>query len=152
MKAIIIYETKYGFTKEVAEFINSEVEESELVSIDDASSLNLKSFDAIFVCSFIIYGEVSEKTSEFLKNNKITLLDKNIKLFCSALDQIDFTKAVQISLDPELFLHMKVYNSGGRLVWDELSFKEKRKIKKRLKIKSDIEKFDKDEIKKFITL
>lgn len=152
MKSIIIYETKFGFTKEVAEIIKEEVKEAEFISIDDVESINLKRYETIYLCSYIIYGEVSEKTVELLRKSKVTLLDKNIKMFCSALDHIDFTQAVQNSVDPEMFLHMKVYNSGGRVVWSELSFKEKRKIKKRIGIKGDVEELDKAEIIKFITL
>lgn len=152
MKTIIIYDTKYGFTKEVAEFIKEEINDVDFYSVNDEESFNLKLYDNVYLCGYIIYGEVSVKIVELLRKNKVVLLDKNIKLFCSALDQIDFTKAIQTSLDPEMFLHMKVFNSGGRIVWDELTFIEKRKIKRRLKIKTDIEVFDKEEIRKYITL
>ena len=78
MKAIVIYETKYGFTKEVAEFINHEVAEAEIISIDDVASINIKKYDRIFVCGNINYGEVSQKTTAFLKKNKSTLMYKNV--------------------------------------------------------------------------
>ena len=149
MKTIIIYDTKHGFTKEVAEFVLKNEEDASLFHIQDAN-ISLNEYVNVYIGSYILKGKLSKHTQNFIKKNKVDLLKKRLKLFLSALDASDFNNAVQNSLDPDIFYHAKKTNTGGKVVFDSLSYFEKRSLKKRINITSDTFNFNEQKILELI--
>jgi menaquinone-dependent protoporphyrinogen IX oxidase len=149
MKSVIIYDSVYGFTKEVANYIMDHVEDCEIFQMDQ--EVEVSNYDLLYIGTFIIEGKVSKNTRNFLKKYKKILRQKRLKIFCSALDKSDFNNAMQNSLDTEIFYHSSIVNAGGRVIWKDLSLKEKRKLKKRLDIHTDFERINKKEIDAFIS-
>ena len=140
MKKVIIYDTLYGFTKSCSEFVYDNMYVVDMYEID-SDLYNINGYSEVLIGTYVYKGAVSEKTQEFLKMNKTRLLDKKLKIFCSALDKSDFNHALQTSLDPDIFYHAEIANSGGKIQLSKLSFFEKRLIKKRINITEDVDEF-----------
>jgi menaquinone-dependent protoporphyrinogen IX oxidase len=151
MKSIILYDSKWGFTKEVAEYIQNKIGLKACYSLKTWEG-SLKQFDVVYIGSYVIEGKLNEDTEAFLNAHKNVLLNKKVKLFCSALDRSDYSNALQESIDPELFLSLKHINCGGRVEWETLTFFEKRKLKKRLNIRESVDYFFEDEINRLIKI
>lgn len=149
MKQMILYDSKYGFTKKVAEFIHANLSDSEIHKITDFNQ-NLSTVSEIFIGTYIYKGEMSKETSKFLKKYKVSLLKQKLKIFCSALDKTDFNNALQNSIDPEIFYHATIINCGGEVVLSSLKKSEKKELKNRLNVQNDVYVFNEKEVLQLI--
>ncbi len=75
---------------------------------------------------------------DFVRRNKLTLLDRKLGFFCTGLTKAEFNIAVQGSLPPDIFYHAKIVNCGGVLDYSKLTLKEKYTIWRRLKIRKSL--------------
>lgn len=150
MKTCIIYDTKFGFTKECAQYLQTHITDSDLYTIDD--NVPLQEYNKVLFGSFIFVGEVWKDSTQFLKKHKNQLLNKKLGLFISGLDKEDYLNALQTSLDPELFYHSKIIRPGGQIDLEQLSFFEKRKLKKRINITENTREFYPDKLQELIIL
>jgi len=84
--SVIIYSTIDGHTKTICERIKSLFIENEdpikIVSLDDATKLNLFEFDSIIIGASIRYGKHSKELYKFIELNK-NVLDKKESTFFS---------------------------------------------------------------------
>lgn len=133
MKTIILYESKYGYTKECAIKIKDRVENSDLFDVK-SGEFNLKEYDTILIGSPIIKGEFVKEIITFLKQYHSVLMNKKVGIFCSGMDKKEFNLAVQNSMPAELFYSAKIIHCGGEINMSKLSFRDRRTIKKRLNI------------------
>lgn len=83
---LIIYSTTDGHTRKICErlkqVVETEAHRVELVSIDDASQVDLNSFDKIVVGASIRYGKHGKRVYEFVRRNQ-GLLDGKPNAFFS---------------------------------------------------------------------
>jgi menaquinone-dependent protoporphyrinogen oxidase len=150
MKVLILFDTKYGFTEKCAKYLHNKIPGSRICELQE--NFNVSEFDAIMLGSYIYLGEISEHAANFLKKYKNILLKKNLGIFCSALDKSDYLNALQKSLDVEIFYHAKIVLPGGQVKFSKLNFFEKRKLKKRINITTDIEEFYPDRLDELLEL
>lgn len=144
MNVLILYDTKYGFTKKCAEYLHDKLPDSTIHKLSE--SYLLEDFDKVLLGTFIDDGKVSDTMSIFLKKNKHSLLDRELGIFCSALDKKDYLNALQESLEPEIFYHAKKILCGGKVTISELNYFERRKLRKRINIVEDTENFYPDNL------
>ena len=140
MKRIIIYDTDKGFTKECAMFLKDKMRDADVFPLL-SNEYNLDDYQEVYLGTYIVKGVISRTTQKFLKQKYTVLLDKKIKMFVSALDKADYDHALQTSLHPEIFYRSKIVNCGGRVIYSDLTFAEKRRVKKFLDSKEDMEAF-----------
>ena len=150
MKTLILYDTKYGFTEMCASYLYDKLPESNIHKLSD--NIDITEYDKILLGTYIYVGEVNENTSDFLKRNKNKLLDKEFGIFCAGLNKNEFSNALQNSLDPEIFYHAKIVLSGGKVKLEDLTFFERRKIKKRINVRENIEEFYPENLDELLTL
>ena len=85
-KILILYSSIDGHTKKIGNRLQQVIEEQnhqvKLVSIDDASQVNLQAFDKIVIGASIRYGKHSPKITGFINRNK-QLLDSKPNAFFS---------------------------------------------------------------------
>ncbi len=141
MKTIVIYKTKYGSTKNYAEWIAEELGceaiDAKAVSID-----MLKDYDTI-VYGGGLYGEVINGVSLITKNID-KLRGKKIAVYTTGITPLscrDYYDAYVIKKNfksgvPE---NIKIFNFLGKMVVDELSLVHKTAIKTLKKIMSSKE-------------
>ncbi len=77
MKTLLVYSSKTGGTKKVADVINERFQATDYVDVVDAKNLNLDSYDLLIVGGWIDKGTMNKEVLEFM--NKIK--DKKIAFF-----------------------------------------------------------------------
>lgn len=137
MKILILYETKSGFTKEIADKIFIRIPDSDMFDMHEVDQYNLEDYDTIIVGAPIYQGEIIKDAEQFFVQNKKILLKKRLGIFCSGMNSAEFNQAVQNSLPPDIFYDSELVHCGGRINYKSLSFKERRIIKRRLGITHD---------------
>ena len=99
-RAIVIYDTKYGSTEQVANWIAEGLNDADLKYVGDVTSVY---YDLVVIGS-PIYGDVpSQKILQFLDRNKENLANKKIALF---------TVSVPLNMTPE---RAKRFTGAGTL-------------------------------------
>lgn len=141
MNAIVLYKSKYGSTKQYAEWIANElgcdVKDAKGIKIND-----ILDYDTI-IYGGGLYAEIINGVSVITKN--IEKLDgKKIAIFSTGITPIDCREyydklVVEKNFTEEMLKKLKVFNFLGRMVIDELSLPHKAAIKTLKKIMSSKE-------------
>jgi menaquinone-dependent protoporphyrinogen oxidase len=79
---LIIYSTTDGQTVSIAEKIGEVLENSKVISVTDAESLNLNDFETIVIGASIRYGKHKPEVYKFIKDN-LGILDAKKNAFFS---------------------------------------------------------------------
>ena len=141
MKTIVVYKSKYGSTKQYADWISKELE-CEEIEAKAASLEMLKEYDTI-IYGGGLYGEVINGVSLITKNID-SLSDKKIIIYTTGITPLscrDYYDKLVIDKNfkrcvPE---NVKIYNFLGKMVVEELSLVHKTAIKTLKKIMSSKE-------------
>jgi len=84
-KILILYSTTDGHTRKICihlqQVIENQSNQVTVVSVDEASAIDLDSFDKIVIGASIRYGKHSPKIYEFIKNNAQILDSKSNAFF-----------------------------------------------------------------------
>lgn len=92
MKTIIIYATKYGFTKECVDELKNQLNGDVLaVDILKDSISSLDAFDQIIIGGSIYMGQINRKLRTFCENNLESITSKRLGLFlcCGLLENFE---------------------------------------------------------------
>jgi menaquinone-dependent protoporphyrinogen oxidase len=121
----------------MADRIYIRIPESDMFDMHDSELYNIEEYDTIVVGAPIYEGAIIKDAERFFKENKKILLKKRLGIFCSGMNSAEFNQAVQKSLPPDIFYDAELVHCGGRVIFKELSFWDKRTIKRRLGITED---------------
>lgn len=87
MKALVIYGTRYGTTKEIsekiAEILREENLEVDLINSDDDKNVSVENYNLVIAGSGIKIGKWTKNTLNFLKKNRKELSNRKVALFVS---------------------------------------------------------------------
>lgn len=85
MKALVVYASKYGSTKEIAEFISEKLRQrGMLVEIQPVEAIHdLGDFDVFVIRSAAYMGHWLKEATEFVKRNHVVLAKRPVWLFSS---------------------------------------------------------------------
>ena len=127
MKTIIIYYSKYGFTKGCAEYLKENIKgDVDLFSINDFKEQNLNDYDNIIIGTAVYMGMINGKIKEFLNNNKDVLKDKKTSLFVCSGVKDNFELYLKQNLDEDIVNNLYYKDHfGGELKMEKLSFIDK---------------------------
>ena len=89
MRTLILYKSEHGATKQYAEWINQELDDSDIFEADDFELSNLDKYSKIIIGSSVYGGKMA--TLEFLTENFEKLKDKRILFFTVGLIPADNT-------------------------------------------------------------
>lgn len=138
MNAIVIYKSKYGSTRQYAEWIAEEL---------DCSAVDVKTLkiDDVLKYDTIVYGgglyaEIIAGVS-FITKNLDKLKDKKVIVYSTGITPVDcrdyYDKlVVEKNFKGDSLERIKVYNFLGKMVLDELSFVHRNAIKALKKLMS----------------
>ena len=156
MKTAIVYLSKYGTTKKVAEmiknrFINDEVT---MIDLNVNQSPDLSIFDRIIVGSSVYVGSAKKKLREFCLKNHVSLFAvKEVGLFLCGMepDKIKQKEEMDRSFPEELLRHSKAREfMGGELLLEKMNFLERMAVKKIMKSTTSVSNIDEDAIDHFV--
>ena len=85
MKAIVVYASKYGSTKGIAEFIAEKLQQRGILAeVRDVEAVqDLGGFDAFVIGSAVYMGHWMKETTEFVRRNRSVLANRPVWLFSS---------------------------------------------------------------------
>ena len=97
MKALVVYGTRGGATKAIAEEIGKALAEqgyeTAVKDVRNTKDVNVKDFDLVIAGSSVWAGGWTGKAAGFIKNNQDSLANKKVALFSSGLMGNDPEKA-----------------------------------------------------------
>ena len=102
MKTIILYATKYGAAREIAERIASHIDGATLHDLKQANIPALADFDCVIIGSSLYAGSIRKEAKTFLAQNAAGLRDKKIGLFLSGMSADETEKAFESNFPAEL--------------------------------------------------
>lgn len=152
-KIAIIYASKHGTTEKVAKLIRDGLDSNnvELINLKIDKKIDLSGFEVIIIGGSIHAGNIQNEVRKFIKNNTLSLLQKNIALYlCCMLEsqeQQQFNSAY-----PELLRNHSLCNSivGGEYVIEKMNFVEKFLVRKITGVTKSISKLRNNEIDRII--
>lgn len=141
MNGIVIYKTKYGSTKQYAEWISEELG----IKAVDAKSVkaeDLLKYDVI-IYGGGLYAEVINGVTLITKNYEM-LKDKKLIVFSTGITPLDCrdyydTYVIEKNFKPHMTDNIKVFNFMGKMVLSELSLVHRTALKTLKKIMSSKE-------------
>jgi menaquinone-dependent protoporphyrinogen IX oxidase len=123
MESIIVYCSKYGATKQYAEWLSLKMGIL-LAEASEITPIQLNKYDCIIIGSPVYIGKLS--ISQWLKKNLSSLINKKIFLFAvCGTDPKEKDKIqgfIDASVPSEIKNQCEVYFLRGRIVYKELNF------------------------------
>ncbi len=136
MSKIVVYKSKYGSTKQYAEWISKEL----LCPIVDAKKVKIEDlcgYDTI-IYGGGLYAEVINGVSLITKNLD-KLEGKKIVIFTTGITPLEYRDyydklVLEKNFKPEMLSQIKIYNFMGKMIIDELSVAHRTALKTLKKI------------------
>lgn len=138
MKTVVVYRTKYGSTKQYAEWISEELG-CEAVEYKDVKISDLEKYDTI-IYGGGLYAEIINGVT-LLTRNMERLANKKIIVFTTGITPTDVREyydglVVKKNFKAGLPENVRIFNFMGKMVLDELSSVHRASIKTLKKIMS----------------
>ena len=154
MRTLIVYATKYGFTKTCADILAKKLGEN--VDIYDLNSNlpDLMKYDKVIIGGSIYAGKIRKPVMRFCSDNLDTLKGKKLGLFiCGMAKEEDAQKQIDSSF-PEDLMAVCVAKGffGGECNYEKMNFLEKFIMKKITGSKQSQSRVAEDNITRFAGL
>ena len=156
MKTAILYVSKHGTTKKVADLIAdklAETNEVELFSLMNNPNPDINGFERVILGSSIYAGQISGKMKAFCKANESVLLQKKIGLFVCGMQPDKEQREKELKDTYSEALHKKSVASGflgDEFLFEKMNFFERLIIKKIAKTTESVQQIDWDAVDDFV--
>lgn len=133
MKALVIYKSKYGSTKQYAEWIASSLN-ADVTSIKNVGQLRLDVYDTIIIGSPFYRGKIGLKG--FLVKFWNQLKDKTLVLYCVTMRKPDdpgIKKDYEKGVPEHIRQSVKKFVLPGRIIYKDMDFMDQFLLKTFLK-------------------
>lgn len=147
MSTLIIYGSKYGFTKACVEALKQQLEDETVraVNLRDEQVPDIEAFDKVIIGGSIYMGMLRKEVKSFCTDHKTILMNKKLGLFitCGTAGEIADNQ-LKNNYDIELYNHAIAKEClGGAINIDKAKFLDKMIIKIVSKAdKGDAKKYD----------
>lgn len=130
MTALIVYDSKYGATRQYAEWLSTELKSPSMKSKEVTPAM-IEKADLLLLGTPVYYGKF--RLAKWLKKNELELLLKKMIFFVvggtSDTEEIERNKSVKVSVPNSLLLQSEIYFLKGRLIHSQLSFADRLMMK-----------------------
>jgi len=113
MKTLILYATKYGAAREIAQRIAKHIDGAKICDLKNDALPPLEEYDCIILGSSLYAGSIRKEAKTFIAGNISILKDKKVGLFLSGMAPESGEQKVFESFPPELVNIAKVKNLLG---------------------------------------
>lgn len=155
MKSIVIYITKHGTTKKVAEMISKKLGNATLVNLRDEKDPDICAYDQVVLGMPLYAGTAAGAMKTFCIAHDKELTDKKLGLFVCGLQSVGSKEReteMELAYTPTLKKHSKIYSFlGGELIQKNLTMAEKLIARMLFRTDRDIKAIDKSAIKSFVS-
>lgn len=149
----IVYISKHGTTKKVAEKIKSSISgEATLIDLRKNKKPDISGFDKIILGGSIHMGKIQKRMRVFCETNLEKLLKKQIALFlCCMEDEKEKVTEQFNNAFPEVLRNHSMKNEilGGEFLLDKMNFLERAMIKKIARVEKSVSKIKEQKIEEF---
>ncbi len=144
MKTVIIYQTKKGFTKKVANYIADTIENATIIEVNNGPID--KSYDHYIVLSPIYYGLINKNIKLLIQDNEQTFQNKKLTIVLSGMNTKEFNNTIKSNFSENIVNQAEFIHCGGAYDFKKLNFLEKLIVKKIAGVRESIEDFKKDDM------
>lgn len=157
MNTAIVYSSKYGFTKHMAQTLSQKLKSSDvvtLISLHDESNPDISSFDKIIIGSAIYRGKSAKEIKNFCQQNHDQLITKKIGLFVCGMEttiqgkELEMKRAFPDRLNNHATAHAFL---GGSFQFEKMNLLERLVVRHVAKVKTSVTTTHQDEIDRFVT-
>ena len=129
MKTLILYKSKYGTTKDYADWIHNKTKDSKIFSTNDFDTKLFENYDTIILGSSTYMGQISAR--RYLETNWEAIKHKRVFLFAVGLVAPDdeASKKSYEMIPEEIRNNIKYVKLPGRIDIKKLKFLEKAVMK-----------------------
>ena len=151
MSTLIVYATKYGFTKTCAEILAKKLGENVDIYELNSNLPDLKKYDKVIIGGSIYAGKIRKPVMRFCTDNLNTLKGKKLGLFiCGMAKEDDAQKQLESTFPQELLAVCAAKGFfGGECNYEKMNFLEKFIMKKITGSKQSQSKIAEDNITRF---
>ena len=113
MKTLIVYASKKGAAREVAEKIGRHFEDAVSCDIKDAGQIQINDFRYVIIGSSVYAGGIDKKIKTFILRNTKALLQKELGLFLCGIQHKEADKVFGQNFKAEILEHAKAKSFLG---------------------------------------
>jgi menaquinone-dependent protoporphyrinogen oxidase len=152
MKTLIVYTSKHGTTKKVAEMISQKIEGKPMViDLKERKKVELNDYDQIIIGGSIHAGMLQKRVRQFCEKNMSILLQKRIGLFLSCMDEAKAQEQLDRAFPEELRKHaVSCKATGGEFRMDKMNFIERAIVKKVAGVTESVDNVKQEQIEEFV--
>lgn len=127
MKTVILFASKYGYAREIAQNMSQEIlGEVQLIDLEKETQIDLEDADTVILGSSIYVGQIHKSLKKLIETQHDLLLRKRLAIFLCCAFESEFEKDLQANFPKELLDHaVNIQNMGGRIDESKLSFAHK---------------------------
>lgn len=107
MKTLILYATKHGATRKIAELISQEIPDSIVRNVEDQEA-HLAIYDCVILGSSLMAGQIRKPLKNYINKHQKELLTKRLGLFLSGFDEKQQETYFSHNFPPEILAAAKV--------------------------------------------
>lgn len=107
MKTLILYTSKHGATREIAERIAKQIGAATLFNLNDGKAPPLDEYDAVLIGSPVYAGQVRSEIKTFAAQHADILKTKTLGLFLSGINQEGMPNYLDANFPKEIVTHAK---------------------------------------------
>lgn len=154
MKTLIIYATKNGSVKEVAQLIKKELlGEVKIVDAREDTLKDISEFDNILIGSSIYFGQINAKIKKFIFIHRPEIIHRKFGIFLMAGETKDelMKKQLKSAIPNDIFINAQIISViGSEVKLKKFSMLVRFILKNFRKVKTSYKDIDKEKIKEFV--
>ncbi len=153
MNTLIIFATKNGSVKEVAQLIKQEIAgKVKIVDINKEKVMDISNFDNILIGSSIYFGQINRKIKNFIFLHRPEILHRKFGIFLMAGEPKKeiMDRQIKDAIPNDLYTKAEVISViGSEIQLEKFSWLVRFILKYVRKVKSSYKDIDKQKIKEF---
>jgi len=152
MNTVIIYTSKHGFTKSVANELKNMVEGTvDVLTVEEVTVDHIKSSDKIIFGSPVYSGKIRRQMADLINDYKNELVDKSCAVYISSVNEFKTMSYLEQSLSKGFISNLvDVVYAGYGLNYDKMNLVEKVAVKAMIKTDTSNESINKDALQQLI--
>lgn len=156
MNTAIVYSSKYGFTKHMAQTLSQKLKPNDsvtLISLREESNPDITTFDKVIIGAAIYGGKSGKEVKTFCKQNHDQLITKKIGLFVCGMEEsiqgkeLEMKRAFPDRLNNHATAHAFL---GGSFQFEKMNLIERIVVRHVAKVKASVTTTHHDEIDRFV--
>lgn len=152
MKTLIVYASKYGFTKECVDILSNNLNGStDIYDLREEKNIDLSKYDKVIIGGSVYMGMIRKEVKKFCEENLNLLKLKKFGLFiCCMREGKEAEEELKMSFPSDIYNEAAVKDYfGGAFIFRKMNFMDSFIVKKVAKTNKDTKNIFEDKIRGF---